>query len=1370
MDSNSTNANSRNFTGDSRKAPVPNPRARSDPKHLARVEEIRRQRQKLVERTAGNSTRTANINSLLVPSIATAERKPSVATISMNSSVTRADIAAPKTETETINMSKQVPSLQQQSPEFRLKTSIDLSKYDDVSLNYGSAAKSRKPAPIITKPLPVPKVTSSSEPERPYLPLSGTYRTELLKILHEMTAKANKTGPSRDCFLTDDGYYSWLNMMDGSVGEDFRFPSLISDIIRSWDITKPLDTPFKMTDNKTSSKPTVSTTLKLVAHVKQARDLPRDSKDRPVHFYAVIEYPDCKTKEVKMYETAPSTVPEWDQEITLNVNSFMEPIVVAVYSFRETTGFFGDNTKENLLGMVKINVQTIVADAAKQGISSRWYPLQSSIGDARSTKSLAEGELLLEFEMSDVITTTEDGPKTNHAAFDSGRDKIKKIQHLLVSHRVNFKNIYCMLVDACVSHDLAIAKTMALEDIDIDQYDCKLSKDSESLLGEFAKFWAIGDMFKKMQILKSVFDLYKQQRVHSKALLIAYRVIYVKVFKQGSVWLPSYEQPILFTILSDIEAYVTDQIRNYDAFFPCDVPLSKTRAHHITSSLNSLLLLTRMIDKNPFFLEKIEDPVPPNTEDIKEGEPCVKIGISDLDYKNGKFSFKEKIHGIIQTKMIANFQRLNEMTSNVDGNETVAGSLLKCVDLAKHVINELEQDRRAYRKGFLPEIDILPISVRAYVPNLMLEIHNMARLVKREMKTQSVLFMEDVTGESLSTSSLVSKSTFGETAPDSPVIRSEEDLIGLSFDLMEMMRELERNLDKYNLPADIQIDLEHISTFTPFIFRWLELTELKTVEWVENAINLDKFVKQPNSNCSSSVTDLFSAIFSALEYLQNKIECWKKYEIHYSLFITRFSQIAYKAIKYYCQRLESVSDEFELEGDENQVEPDKLSKILGWIQNPEDQQQTSGDATDPVMKRSHAHLCMLMCNLEETTRKLRTLYKAMDGSQMVIAAEKWRKRKEHGKSRNDMVTGILKVKIISAENLKSKSGLMGTTRPYVVIRRISETEHLNTEVARSHCTQGVNSIFTHLNPRTSRSNYKKSFPFMKEPAHHVFPVVDAAEVEVDVYHRSQSNLFSFISSHSDTLLGRGSLKLSRAELWSNKTDHFYWIDLNTQGRVLAHLEFLVEGVAGLDRSMAGADGISFGLGGVEDVDYWFLKMEACVDSVRTVLVNEVVDDFHATTTNEIAKIVQKASIQNDVSAVQISADQADSALSALAIFLNNNLGVFSSSLPANLSQYVVYNIWRRAILFPFVQHLYPTTYHGQSSTLTSMFQGSNTQKQLDGRQKNMVVTCLQLLVNFFYADGDDLGIPVSLLKTCSGFIPAESKRNKEISKDLFAQN
>jgi hypothetical protein len=94
--------------------------------------------------------------------------------------------------------------------------------------------------------------------------------------------------------------------------------------------------------------------------------------------------------------------------------------------------------------------------------------------------------------------------------------------------------------------------------------------------------------------------------------------------------------------------------------------------------------------------------------DSENGDRPTNVGITDYDYRNGQFSFSEKLIGILRSRVILRYQQLCEIASPPSGADTLEATLIKCRELARLMLDDVEEDRNVYRKAFAKEqIDIL---------------------------------------------------------------------------------------------------------------------------------------------------------------------------------------------------------------------------------------------------------------------------------------------------------------------------------------------------------------------------------------------------------------------------------------------------------------------------------------------------------------------------------------------------------------------------------------------------------------------------------------------------------------------------------------
>jgi hypothetical protein len=101
--------------------------------------------------------------------------------------------------------------------------------------------------------------------------------------------------------------------------------------------------------------------------------------------------------------------------------------------------------------------------------------------------------------------------------------------------------------------------------------------------------------------------------------------------------------------------------------------------------------------------------------------------------------------------------------------------------------------------------------------------------------------------------------------------------------------------------------------FSPFIFKWIRYLSQKSVEWVEKAVEEDSFEPVESENGpqqSSSVIDIFSSLYGALEFVQGLD--WSD-DVQNVVFHKEFAkvqplliQIVYSTVEEYCDTLRGI--------------------------------------------------------------------------------------------------------------------------------------------------------------------------------------------------------------------------------------------------------------------------------------------------------------------------------------------------------------------------------------------------------------------------------------------------------------------------------
>lgn len=350
---------------------------------------------------------------------------------------------------------------------------------------------------------------------------------------------------------------------------------------------------------------------------------------------------------------------------------------------------------------------------------------------------------------------------------------------------------------------------------------------------------------------------------------------------------------------------------------------------------------------------------------------------------------------------------------------------------------------------------------------------------------------------------------------------------------------------------------------------------------------------------------------------------------------------------------------------------------------------------------------------------------------------------------NGEVRGNFSVEVFRSEKLRpcNKNGL---SHPYVVIRipnsPITAAESSTNGVDNSKRTSTATDIVK------SRVVYDSIAPIWDETFQVLLP--PTRELEVVVYNK---NLLL-----ADEVIGKGKFTLT-SRLMDHQT-HDVWVPLDPQGKVL--LRIMMEGEE-------------------EDIVFWFKKSYAKLlrsrDDFRRLLVAKMAPYAYeclvkAVKDQEAAPEAKgwlgfaAASTPGKLTATGISIDQtvnqdeAESLLVPLTDYFNKNFEILCVGLSAANSQATIIMLWRE-LLNMFETLLVPHL-HGPIE---------RDRKKLNRRQLSVMEFFVEILIRFFHADGEGLGIPYSSLETTHYrelkqlFIlytasPLKIKRDYELSK------
>jgi hypothetical protein len=197
-------------------------------------------------------------------------------------------------------------------------------------------------------------------------------------------------------------------------------------------------------------------------------------------------------------------------------------------------------------------------------------------------------------------------------------------------------------------------------------------------------------------------------------------------------------------------------------------------------------------------------------------------------------SHRDELRIMIYEACMSKFQRFKELAAPLD--ETDVESVIEAINKLADLINEeIQQDVDYFQPAFAQELDIVRLTAECLLKHFVLALEDGG----------------DVLGG------------------DAAVANASHHV----FQLYKTIRLMGERYAK-SVPGLSSMSIGYIEGwFAPFMYKWLKQLSLKTVGWVDNAIKADNFepIAPPSQYevplHSSSITDVFSAIYSELEFI-----------------------------------------------------------------------------------------------------------------------------------------------------------------------------------------------------------------------------------------------------------------------------------------------------------------------------------------------------------------------------------------------------------------------------------------------------------------------------------------------------------------------
>lgn len=315
-----------------------------------------------------------------------------------------------------------------------------------------------------------------------------------------------------------------------------------------------------------------------------------------------------------------------------------------------------------------------------------------------------------------------------------------------------------------------------------------------------------------------------------------------------------------------------------------------------------------------------------------------------------------------------------------------------------------------------------------------------------------------------------------------------------------------------------------------FVWRWIAMSDSKIVDWVEGAVAHDEFqVRQTEAAIeagdhptdderhSQSVLDVFRIFNQSIEQIITL--SWDD-DLQYAKFMTAISKSIGKGVAKYCELLESkFAREMDRQTPEQEARAQQTQKEK-WIAVAKDVWATGGAGPKIEPFQFWPESFVKINDIEFATLQLDKLEAEMNVDACVAAINKYEPppppnvRRRHAGGTKFMFT----IKIIEAEDLKA-GDMNGWSDPYVVLgdeyqKRLAKTR----------------TVYQSLNPRWDET--------------------------VDILTTGPLNIIATVwdwdALGDHDCLGRTSLKLDPNH-FNDYLPREYWLDLDTQGRVLVRV-------------------------------------------------------------------------------------------------------------------------------------------------------------------------------------------------------------------------
>ncbi|EME46646.1 hypothetical protein DOTSEDRAFT_70605 [Dothistroma septosporum NZE10] len=512
-----------------------------------------------------------------------------------------------------------------------------------------------------------------------------------------------------------------------------------------------------------------------------------------------------------------------------------------------------------------------------------------------------------------------------------------------------------------------------------------------------------------------------------------------------------------------------------------------------------------------------------------------------------------------------------------------------------------------------------------------------------------------------------------------------------------------------------------------FVWRWIAMTDNKIVDWVNAAVQHDEFqVRQDQATKergdpptederhSSSAMDIFVSFNQSIDQI---IQLNWDDDLQYAKFMTAISKSIGKGVARYCELLETL---FAREMDRQTPEQEARAQQKQhekWLAAARDVWATGGAGPKIEPFQFWPQSFVKINDIEYATLQLDKVEQEMNVDACVAAIQKYEPSPPPNARKRGGNKFTFTIKIIEAEDLKA-GDMNGSSDPYVVLgdeyqKRLAKTR----------------TVYQSLNPRWDET--------------------------VDILTTGPLNVIATVwdwdALGDHDCLGRTSLKLDPNH-FNDYLPREYWLDLDTQGRVLVRV------------TMEGER---------DDIQFYFGKAFRTLKRAERDMTRKITDKLSAyiqqclsrrtlrtltsssTTTvagismNTMRGYFSKVSSQysgRPTSVVAPSqqssasiAESASNALKPLLQYFDDNFAIMKQTLTDGAMIMVMTRLWKEVLV----------TIEGL--LVPPLSDKLSAQKPLSMQEVDVVYRWLQILFDFFLAFDHDRGVadgvPMDVLKS-----------------------